>query len=72
VPDLLTKEHYGTINGAISLAFAMARAVGPFAAAAVWVAAGGYDAVLWMLFAGGCLTALSFTAAVKSRSTRLE
>lgn len=65
VPDLLTKEAYGTINGALSLISTIARAVAPFAAAAVWSYAGGYDAVLWMIFAGACLAAISFWVAAR-------
>lgn len=72
VPDLLTKQHYGTINGAITLVFAIARALGPFAAAAAWTAAGNYTAVLWLMFAGACLTAISFLVAAAARKSNQE
>jgi MFS family permease len=72
VPDLLTKEHYGTINGAITLVFAIARALGPFAAAAAWTAAGNYTVVLWIMFAGACLTAISFLMAATAKKSTQE
>lgn len=66
VPDLLTKQFYATINGAIALVSTVARALAPFAAAAAWVYAGGYDAVLWILLVGAGLSGLGFLVAVKT------
>jgi predicted MFS family arabinose efflux permease len=60
VPDLLWREGYGAINGALTLPANIARAAAPFGAALVWSAAGSYDAVLWSILAGGALAALAF------------
>ena len=50
VPELLWRESYGAINGALTLPTNLARAAAPWGAALLWNAAGGYGAVLW-----GCL-----------------
>jgi MFS family permease len=60
VPDLLWREGYGAINGALTLPTTLARAGSPYAAAVLWQLAGGYDAVLWTCVAGGLLGALGF------------
>ncbi len=60
VPELLWREGYGAINGALSLPANIAKAAAPFGAAAIWSLAGGYGAVLWSIFAGAVLAALGF------------
>jgi predicted MFS family arabinose efflux permease len=59
VPDLLGKEGYGRINGALTLPANLARAAAPFGAALVW-SLGGYDAVLWSVLAGSLIAASGF------------
>jgi MFS family permease len=69
VPDLLWVEGYGAINGALALPATAAKAAAPFAAALIWAAAGGYDAVLWAIFTGSLLAVLGFwLAAATGRS----
>jgi MFS family permease len=69
VPDLLWVEGYGAINGALALPATAAKAAAPFAAALIWAAAGGYEAVLWTIFAGSLLAVLGFwLAAATARS----
>jgi len=53
VPDLLWREGYGAINGALSLPSTIAKAASPFAAALLWSWSGGYDTVLWAICIGG-------------------
>jgi predicted MFS family arabinose efflux permease len=60
VPDLLWREGYGAINGALSLPSTVAKAASPFAAALLWSWSGGYDAVLWAIVAGGTVAVLAF------------
>jgi MFS family permease len=60
VPDLMGREGYGAINGALAFPANIARAVAPFGAAVIWGLAGGYGAVLWSIFASAALGALGF------------
>jgi ABC-type phosphate/phosphonate transport system substrate-binding protein len=43
--------------------------VAPFAAALIWGAAGGYDAVLWAVLAGAAVAAAGFWYAAASATT---
>jgi MFS family permease len=60
VPDLLWREGYGAINGALSLPSTMAKAASPFVAALLWSWSGGYEAVLWAIAAGGTIAVSAF------------
>jgi predicted MFS family arabinose efflux permease len=60
VPDLLWREGYGAINGALSLPSTIAKAASPFGAALLWSWSGGYDAVLWAVCAGGSIAVIAF------------
>lgn len=66
VPDLLWREGYGAINGALSLPSTLAKAASPFAAALLWSWSGGYDSVLWAIFAGGVIAVTAFWVATRS------
>lgn len=72
VPDLLWREGYGGINGALALPSNVAKAVAPFAAALIWQAAGDYDAVLWAIVGGSLIAAAGFwfAAAVGTRTAQ--
>ena len=65
VPELLGREAYGAINGALSMPANLARAAAPFGAALLWTWAGGYGAVLWAVIAGGVLAAAGFWFAAR-------
>lgn len=67
VPDLLWREGYGAINGALTFPSNIAKAVAPFGAAVIWKAAGNYDAVLWSVLATGSAAALAFWRASAQR-----
>ncbi|MBI3797529.1 MAG: MFS transporter [Deltaproteobacteria bacterium] len=60
VPELLTREAYGTINGALAAPGIVARALAPAAIALLWSAAHSYDAVLIAAVMGSTLVAVSF------------
>jgi MFS family permease len=72
VPDLLWREGYGAINGALAMPATLAQAAAPFVAALVWSWSGGYQAVLWAILAGASLAALAFwtAAALAARRPR--
>ncbi|HWI28500.1 MAG TPA: MFS transporter [Stellaceae bacterium] len=69
VPELLGREAYGAINGALTLPANLARAAAPFGAALLWAAAGGYGAVLWAITAGGAVAAVAFWYAAAPGTT---
>jgi predicted MFS family arabinose efflux permease len=60
VPELLWREGYGAINGALTLPVNIARGLAPFGAALIWSKAGDYDAVLWTSIACGIAGTLAF------------
>lgn len=62
VPEMLTREAYGAVNGAISAPMHVVQALAPFAAAWLWALSGGYDAVLWAVFVGAVILAAAFWA----------
>ncbi len=63
VPEMLSRQAYGAINGALSTPMHLVQAVAPLAAAWLWAASGSYDMVLTAILAGSVLLALSFWAA---------
>lgn len=46
VPEMVSRDAYGAINGALVAPMNIMLAVSPLAAAWIWSATGGYDAVL--------------------------
>lgn len=66
VPEMLTNQAYGAINGALAAPSILAKAAAPLAAAYLWSAAGSYDAVLTAALAGLAVVALSFWSAALS------
>lgn len=68
VPEMLTRDAYGAINGALAAPSTVARAVAPFAAALLWTWGGSYTSVLVAAIAGSVLVAMAFWfAALASR-----
>jgi hypothetical protein len=68
VPEMVTKEAYGELNGILGVPGAVARALSPLAAAALWSYAGSYDAVLKATFAMAVAAAASFWIAALLRA----
>ncbi|MBU0724824.1 MAG: MFS transporter [Alphaproteobacteria bacterium] len=60
VPELLTKEAYATVNGAMYMPATLTKAAGPILAALLWEWSGGYDAVLLALVGLAAVAALAF------------
>ena len=52
VPEMVTREAYGAVNGSLVAPMNVMQAVAPLAAALIWQASGGYGAVLAAIFAG--------------------
>lgn len=68
VPEMVTRDAYGAVTGALSVPGTVAKALAPAGAAVLWAAAGSYDAVLVGIIAAGSLLALGFwVAAALSR-----
>lgn len=71
VPEMLTREAYGAVNGALATPSTISRALAPLGAALIWSASGSYDAVLLSIVATTLLLAGGFwLAAALSRRDR--
>lgn len=68
VPEMVSREAYGAINGALIAPMKLMQAVAPLAAAWIWSASGGYDTVLVAIGAGAVILCIGFwTAAALGR-----
>lgn len=63
VAEILGREGYGAITGALSMATVLPRTLAPVAIALLWEQAGGYGPVPWLLAGLGLLGALAFALA---------
>lgn len=65
VPEMVSRESYGAISGAINTGMLLARAVGPLAAA--WIASetGGYTGTLWAMLVVSLAIVLCFWVAAR-------
>ncbi len=63
VPEMLSREAYGAINGALATPMRLVQAGAPLTAAWIWTATGGYDDVLLAVLASMLLLVASFWAA---------
>lgn len=70
VPELLSREAYGALNGMISVPQTLAKAVAPVAAAMLWSVSGSYQAVIAVTIATTLLVAAFFWAAATYRPRR--
>jgi hypothetical protein len=66
VPEMLSRDAYGAINGALIGPSFLARSVAPLGAAGLWTVTQNYDLVLIAIIAGAGITAVSFWAAAFS------
>jgi MFS family permease len=64
--EIYGRERYGAVNGALAAPVLASRAFGPLVASIIWSAAGGYDAVLWVLTGFGLLSIAAFYLALRS------
>jgi predicted MFS family arabinose efflux permease len=63
VPEMLSKQNYGAISGAMNTPATVARALSPLAAAALWSLSSSYDPVLLAILAGAVVLAVGFWSA---------
>ena len=63
-PEFLGREGYGALQGTFAGINYAVQASTPFAVALLWSVMGGYDQVIWVLFAGATLSALAFIEAI--------
>ena len=66
-PEFLGREGYGALQGTFAGINFAVQAATPFALAVLWSLMGGYDQVIWVLFAGAALSALAFVGALMVR-----
>ncbi len=69
--ELFGRAQYGTIAGAISTPFSIARAAGPVVLGAAWGMMGGYTYPLLMVAGCSLLSLLCFIAAMRSAQARV-
>ncbi|MDN3567085.1 MFS transporter [Paeniroseomonas aquatica] len=63
VVEILGRDGYGAITGALSVATVLPRTLAPVAIALIWQGAGGYGPVPWLLAGLGALGAAAFALA---------
>ncbi|MDE1569136.1 MFS transporter [Aquabacter sp. P-9] len=63
VPEMVTREAYGAVNGVLAAPATVSRALAPVGAAALWAWSGSYDAVLLAAIGGALLLVAGFWAA---------
>lgn len=63
VPEMLTREAYGAVNGLLAAPSIVAKAMAPVLAAMLYAAAGGYHAVIAAALIGSVIVAASFGVA---------
>ena len=71
IPDMLGREGYGAINGALTLPTNVIRAAAPFGAALVWGVTEDYSLVLWLMIGGGAVATAAFWYAAQNTRTGL-
>ena len=67
VAEILGREGFGAITGALSVATVLPRTLAPVLIAWVWEGAGGYGPVPWMLAGLGALGAAAFAVAAAAK-----
>lgn len=70
VPEMVSREAYGAINGALDVPMVLAKAGAPLAAAWIWTISGGYSGVLIAII-GSCLLMVGAFWWATSRYERL-
>jgi hypothetical protein len=68
VMEILGREGYGTLTGALSIATVLPRTAAPLAIALWWEGFGGYGPLPWLLAGIGLLSAAAFAAAARMRA----
>ena len=60
VPEMVSREAYGAVNGSLTGPMNFMQAIAPLAAALLWQASGGYGAVLAAIFVAALFLCLGF------------
>lgn len=68
IPEMLTRDAYGAINGAIAAPAFILRAIAPVAVAFLWSSSGSYSTVLIGAIAGTAFVAMAFWFAALARA----
>ena len=63
VPEMLSPHAYGALNGLITIAATIARAIAPLAAAWLWTIGDSYSLVMWAILGSSLLLAAGFWCA---------
>ena len=63
VPEMLSPHAYGALNGLITIAATIARAIAPLAAAWLWTIGDSYSLVMWAILGSSLLLAAGFGCA---------
>lgn len=71
IPELINKEAYGAINGALVVPMMISRALAPLGAAALWSATGNYSSSMMVVFVLSVIMVLTFWMAA-SRSVNRD
>jgi MFS family permease len=66
VPEMVTRDAYGAVNGSLIAPMHVMQASAPLAAAMIWQASGGYGAVLAVTFIGSLTLCAGFWFAARS------
>jgi predicted MFS family arabinose efflux permease len=67
VPEMVTRDAYGAINGALAVPSSAVKAAAPVTAAFLWTATGSYDALLLVALGGSLIVATGFWVAALHR-----
>lgn len=70
VMEILGREGYGTLTGALSIATVLPRTLAPVLIALFWEAQGGYGPLPWALAGIGVLSATAFGVAARIRAAQ--
>jgi MFS family permease len=70
IAQYVNREHVATLNGALGLPSAIARALAPLLLGVLWTPAGGYLSGLWVLLAASVVAILALLGAQRWRLTR--
>jgi predicted MFS family arabinose efflux permease len=70
VPEMVTRDAYGAVNGSLVAPMQLMQASAPLAAAVIWQASGGYGAVLAAIFVASLTLCAGFWFAARSSMRR--
>jgi hypothetical protein len=70
IPEMISKEAYGAINGALVVPMTVSRALAPLAAAALWSATGNYAGTMMAVVGLSILMVVTFWGAALTSTLR--